>query len=227
MPAKLLCCFFVTAGIMTIISQLNYYNNLVEVTVLKPTGKTMSHTEQYIAEVSDGYSCSFTMLEEGEFISVGDKVSLHAVKMSSRKTVTGVLQPYYEQIQSVEGTITKISHNANENKYIVSAVSKEVLVGNDIDIIIAEVTYIGKYNAYVIPYDCIVQATREQDSSMVFLIEEVQKVWGTEYRLTKKPVNIIETNGEEVAISNNILVYVVGNAVHMQLYEGKAVKIMR
>ena len=222
---KLLCGFFVVAMIMTVISQINYNNNLTVVRVLHSTDKAISHTAQYAAEATDSYSCNWTMEEEGEFLELDDEITIHCVTISSKRNVKEVLKPYYETVKSVKGSITDVYYDEIDKLYHVSAASQETILEENVDLVIAEVNYTGNRRSYVIPYDSIIQAKSMNESSAVFIIEEISKVWGTEYRLVRKPIDIIETNGVEAAINSDISSYIVEDAANMNLYAGQAVKI--
>ena len=50
MPVTLLLCFFIIATWMTIFSQRNYRENLVEVEVVQPSKKALQYKIEYMAE---------------------------------------------------------------------------------------------------------------------------------------------------------------------------------
>lgn len=165
-----------------------------------------------------------TFLADG-VVTMVDQEEERGVWFLKAKISEEVLEDGAERKNSAEKTESDLSaslmdHGAEENT-----------VREEHTVFIIEVSYGGEAVSGIIPlsWNSIIAPMAEQDSSAVYTIRPVEKVWGTEYQIERKPIFIAEENGYEAGITNILDEGIVYNAAWldwMGLKPGDAVRIV-
>lgn len=229
MPVLLLLLFFLVAAGMTIISQKNYERNLLSVTVIHPVKKRLPYKKEYMAvyqETSDGGVIQWEIGEEAEYAKNGE-VWIYPVYLENQITESGQLIPYYVKGEGKQGLGISVVKNLETGGYTMETkVETDSNRWAEEEQIMAVVSYMGMQRESVIPCSAVINPKIPTESSRIYVIEKIPKVWGTALSIQSMPVMILETNGIEAAIDNTILADIVADAKALGLYEGIQVKLL-
>ena len=94
------------------------------------------------------------------------------------------------------------------------------------EFLMVEVVFTGAEYEAVIPCSAIISPQSSTETSRVYVIEEIPKIWGTALSIKSVPVMILSTNGVEVAIGNTISLDIIADVRSNDIYEGAQVKLL-
>lgn len=228
MPVILLLIFFIIAAWMTVYSQKNYEENLVEVEVVRPSKKALEYTIEYLAEyreTENGKVIQWEMEDLGEYAEEGS-VRIYPVYLENSVTTEGKLIPSYRKGNAYEGLWIRGSEIQESGAYLMET-TIEVFTPEvtEAEFLMAEVSFTGVEYESVIPCSAIISPRSSTDTSMVYVIEEIPKVWGTALSIKSVPIMVLATNGTEAAIGNTISLDMIADAQNTGVYEGLQVKL--
>lgn len=227
-PALLLLLFLLIAAGMTVISQNNYQRNLVEVEVIQPVKKALQYTIEYLADLQEteaGFVIRWEMEESGEYAQRGE-VWVYPVYLENNVSVKGKLIPSYIKGTAYPGLWVHASKNSETGIYTMETTVEEFpaeLV--EAEFLMVEVIFAGTEYETVIPCSAITSSKGSTESSRVYIIEEIPKIWGTALSVRTAPIMILETNGIEAAIGNVISSDIVADIDQYGVQEGLQVKV--
>lgn len=227
-PILLLLIFFALAAWMTVISQKNYKKNLVEVETVQPSKKALQFTIEYLAEYKEtesGAVIQWEMEDLGDYAQEGS-VQIYPVYLENSVTVEGRLVPSYKKGNSYEGLWIHASKKPESGTYImettIETFTSEII---EAEFLMAEVAFTGAEYEAVIPCSAIVSPKSSTESSRVYIIEEIPKIWGTALGVKSVPIIVLATNGTEAAIGNTISFDIIADVKKSGVYEGLQVKL--
>ncbi|MCH5345035.1 MAG: hypothetical protein J1E64_13455 [Acetatifactor sp.] len=227
-PVTLLLCFFIIATWMTIFSQKNYRENLVEVEVVQPSEKALQYKIEYMAEyreTENGQVIQWEMDELGEYAKEGF-VQIYPVYLENNTTEEGKLVPSYRKGNVYEGLWIQGTVNSESNSYIMETTIEEFppeII--EAEFLMVELVFTGAEYEAVIPCSAIISPKSSTETSRVYVIEEIPKIWGTALSIKSVPVMILATNGTEAAIGNTISLDIIADVRSSDIYEGAQVKL--
>lgn len=228
MPVMLLMIFFAIAVWMTVFSQKNYKENLVEVEVVRPSKKALQYKIEYLAEyreTEDGKVIQWEMEDLGEDAQEGF-VQIYPVYLENNVTTEGKLIPAYRKGNAYKGLGIHGSRNPESGGYImettIEVFTPEIV---EAEFLMAEVVFTGAEYEAVIPYSAIIPPKSSTETSRVYVVEEIPKVWGTALGIKSVPIMVLETNGIEAAIGNSISFNIIADVKRAGVYEGMQVKL--
>lgn len=228
MPVALLLCFFIIATWMTIFSQKNYRENLVEVEVVQPSEKALQYKIEYMAEYRETETSQviqWEMDELGEYAKEGF-VQIYPVYLENNITEEGKLIPSYRKGNVYEGLWIQGTENSESNSYIMETTIEEFppeII--EAEFLMVELVFTGAEYEAVIPCSAIISPKSSTETSRVYVIEEIPKIWGTALSIKSVPVMILATNGTEAAIGNTISLDIIADVRSNDIYEGAQVKL--
>ena len=228
MPVTLLLCFFIIATWMTIFSQRNYRENLVEVEVVQPSEKALQYKIEYMAEYREtetGKVIQWEMDGLGEYAKEGF-VQIYPVYLENNITEEGKLIPSYRKGNVYEGLWIQGTENLESNSYIMETTIEEFpseII--EAEFLMVELVFTGAEYEAVIPCSAIISPKSSTEANRVYVIEEIPKIWGTALSIKSVPVMILATNGTEAAIGNTISLDIIADARSNNIYEGVQVKL--
>lgn len=229
MPVMFLLFFFIMAVCMTIFSQKNYRKNLVEVEVVQPSRQVLQYKIEYMAEyreTENGKVIQWEMDELGEYAKEGC-VQIYPVYLENNVTAEGKLSPSYRKGNVYEGLWIRGTENSENNSFIMETTLEEFppeII--EAEFLMVEVVFTGAEYEAVIPCSAIISPQSSTETSRVYVIEEIPKIWGTALSIKSVPVMILSTNGVEVAIGNTISLDIIADVRSNDIYEGAQVKLL-
>lgn len=228
MPVMFLLCFFIIAAWMTVFSQKNYRENLIEVEVVQPSKKALQYKIEYMAEYREtetGKVIQWEMDELGEYATEGF-VQIYPVYLENNVTAEGKLIPSYRKGNAYEGLWIQGTEDPESNSYIMETTIEEFppeII--EAEFLMAEVVFTGAEYEAVIPCSAIIGPKSSTDASRMYVIEEIPKIWGTALSIKSVPVMILATNGTEAAIGNTNSLDIIADVRSSGIYEGAQVKL--
>lgn len=229
MPGMFLLLFFIIAAWMTIFSQKNYRENLVEVEVVQPSKQVLQYKIEYMAEyreTENGKVIQWEMDELGEYAKEGC-VQIYPVYLENSVTAKGKLSPSYRKGNVYEGLWIQGTENLENNSFIMETTLEEFppeII--EAEFLMAEVVFTGAEYEAVIPCSAIINPKSSTEASRVYVIEEIPKIWGTALGIKSVPVMILATNGTEAAIGNTISLDIIADVRSNDIYEGAQVELL-
>jgi hypothetical protein len=228
-PVMFLLFFFIIAAWMTIFSQKNYRRNLVEVEVVQPSEQVLQYKIEYMAEYQEkenGKVIQWEMDELGEYAKEGC-VQIYPVYLENNVTAEGKLSPSYRKGNAYEGLWIQGTENSESNSFIMETTLEEFppeII--EAELLMVEVVFTGAEYEAVIPGSAIRYPNSSTETSRVYVIEEIPKIWGTALSIKSVPVMILATNGTEAAIGNTISLDIIADVRSNDIYEGAQVKLL-
>lgn len=221
----LLGVFFLVMGALTVIAQIYYKNNLIQVQTTQTFEKALEHQVEYVAEVDESASTlNWTMDDTGKYLAEGDAIVVYPVILQNDHDEYENVTVSYKKTDVLEGTIIKITESKDTDQYSISAQLQDnnqwnKLQGN----CLVQVTFVGNKQSYVIPKSAVISGTGGLNDA-VYIIKEEEKVWGTSYYLKKVAITVVESNGEYVAVRYYPGDEIVLNPSDTRLQDGVCVK---
>ena len=155
------------------------------------------------------------------------EVWIYPVYLENQITESGQLIPYYVKGEGKQGLEISVVKNLETGGYMMEArVETDSNRWAEEEQIMVVVSYMGIQRESVIPYSAVIKPKTPTESSRIYVIEKIPKVWGIALSIQSMPVMILETNGIEAAIGNTILADIVADTKTVGLYEGIQVKLL-
>lgn len=227
--AYLLGLFFLIAAGMTKISQRNYQRNLLEVKVVQPIKKALLYTKEYQAEWKETEHGMVIQWEMEEFAKQAQEgeILIYPLSLKNRATEMGKLVPFYEKGTPYQGLSIRMVQQLESGSYQMETSIEEFPSDvTEAEFLMVEITFYGEEQSAVIPCSAIVSPSASTESSKLYIVEEIPKIWGTALQLKAKPILILESNGLDAAIGNLISSVIVADVKQSGVYEGAQVKLL-
>lgn len=226
--AYLLGLFFLIAAGMTKISQRNYQRNLLEVKVVQPIKKALLYTKEYQAECKETEHGMVIQWEMEEFAKQAQEgeILIYPLSLKNHATEMGKLVPFYEKGTPYQGLSIRMVQQLESGSYQMETSIEEFPSDvTEAEFLMVEITFYGEEQSAVIPCSAIVSPSASTESSKLYIVEEIPKIWGTALQLKAKPILILESNGLDAAIGNLISSVIVADVKQSGVYEGAQVKL--
>lgn len=227
----ILVIYFLAAVSLTFISQWNYERRLVKVESCNCENSSLGHNVEYMGKlnsINGSYEIMCDILDyKNEIKDCYDSGDLTDTSVSNTsilysKDENEKIKPEISIIEESKATISSCS--------IVDDILQVRMFLPDLpdswdqnQEYIVKIAFNGTKRKNVVPSSSVISINGQD---YVFVIEEIPKIWGTQYCVHKELVKVIESNGELKAL-NSLQNKKIIKYASEQYYEGMLIEVVK
>jgi hypothetical protein len=199
----ILVLFIASAGVLTFLSQNNYNNRLTRVNTVHTEMLNIEHNLEYHGQLviqNDMYKVKYNVSDYAGAFQGTQQVP--EVEVSNLNPVFSYDSLHnlvwdYEEGDVYQGYMDSVIGS----KYAYTNILEKPESWTDNQEYLIRVNYLGARKKYVIPSNCILHDD-EKSADYVYIVTQEEKIWGTQYKLKRVDVSVVETNGEYSALTD-------------------------